>query len=72
VRSPSRLPAGLIDPATGLARTNMRVACHHVADARYACRVRVQESAASLRLQVRFRPGDDKVEFVREVPRRAV
>jgi hypothetical protein len=72
VRSPARLPAQLLDPASGLARTNLRAACRQAEEARYTCHIRVSGAARGLRLEVRFRPGHGGLQFVKEGLRRPV
>ena len=57
VRSPSRLPAALLDPTTGLPRNNLQVSCRHVREARYICRVGAPGSFRRMRLAVRDRGG---------------
>jgi hypothetical protein len=72
VRSPAKLPTQFLDPASGLARTNLRAACRQVEEARYTCHVRVRGAARTLRLEVLFRPGQGGLQFLKEGLRRPV
>ena len=71
VHSPSRLPVRLVDRATGLPKTNLRVACGSVGGSRYTCGVTVPGAPGRLRLRV-LQPGRGGLEFLEETVRRAV
>jgi len=72
VRSPSKLPRRFRDPATGLPRRNLRVACRQLRPGRYVCHLSVPGSSHRPRFYVRFRPGGGPLQFGREVVRTPV